>query len=281
MREHIEAIRNDNFGPNTYKESGYALRGLIRTDGFRLQLLAFKLNELNAVKYRRLPEAKLSPRINSTLGGTDYSLTEIRNVVKTKQDVSDLWGYDLKQIEILGLDQGQAFVIRVSALLPSCEQLTVDQEQETNGAIKEPSPSNVGGAGEAVMTKKPSTKFYNLVVKQKAVYQPTLKHRRWLKLRKGMMVYASRSISSIESNLPHLHGSAASIKDYTDKLRDAETHLDSFYGSVILKKHKWNARKARDEEYKQIASRLLKLVEESLGAKREDSNKVIIGVGLG
>ncbi|KAI8601678.1 hypothetical protein EDD21DRAFT_373913 [Dissophora ornata] len=55
MREHMEAIRDDNFDPRNYRESGYALRGSIRTDGFRLQLLAFKLNELNTVKYRHLP----------------------------------------------------------------------------------------------------------------------------------------------------------------------------------------------------------------------------------
>ncbi|KAG0346297.1 hypothetical protein BGZ54_005264, partial [Gamsiella multidivaricata] len=49
----------------------------------------FKLNEPNAIKYRRLPEAKLPSRTTSTLGGTDYFLTEIRNVVKTKQADQD------------------------------------------------------------------------------------------------------------------------------------------------------------------------------------------------
>ncbi|KAG0345993.1 hypothetical protein BGZ54_005371, partial [Gamsiella multidivaricata] len=98
MRQHIEAIQGDSFEPSSYKERGYALRGSFRTDGFRLQRLAFKLNELNAVKYRRLPEAKLPPRITSTLGGTDYFLTEIKNVVKTKQNVSDLWGCGPEQI---------------------------------------------------------------------------------------------------------------------------------------------------------------------------------------
>ena len=90
MREHTKAIRNETFEPKTYKESGYALRGSIRTDGFRLQLLTFKLGELNGVRYRRFPAKKLPPRISSTLGGTDYYLSEIRNVVRTKQDVVDL-----------------------------------------------------------------------------------------------------------------------------------------------------------------------------------------------
>ncbi|KAI8597232.1 hypothetical protein EDD21DRAFT_418911 [Dissophora ornata] len=129
---------------------------------------------------------------------------------------------------------------------------------------------------------KVATRFYNLAVKQKAVYQPTLKLRRWMEQRKDKAIYNSASISSIETNLPHLRGPEASIKEYVGKLKDVEAHLDSFYNSnMVLKKHRWNARKARDEEYLQIANRLFKLVGGSIGAKRKDSNKVVIGVGLG
>ncbi|KAI1302678.1 hypothetical protein EDD11_005591, partial [Mortierella claussenii] len=39
--------------------------------------------------------------------------------------------------------------------------------------------------------------------------------------------------------------------------------------------------RAKAEEYRQITNSLLKIVDGSLGAKREDKNKVIIGVGLG
>ncbi|KAF9176320.1 hypothetical protein BGZ51_000961, partial [Haplosporangium sp. Z 767] len=39
-----------------------------------------KVKESNAVMYRRLDENKLPSRINSTVGGTDYFLSEIRNV---------------------------------------------------------------------------------------------------------------------------------------------------------------------------------------------------------
>ncbi|KAG0303018.1 hypothetical protein BGZ98_007060, partial [Dissophora globulifera] len=74
---------------------------------------------------------------------------------------------------------------------------------------------------------------------------------------------------------------ASSIKDYVDRLQDVGTQLDSFYDNVVVKKHKWNARKARDEEYRQIANSLLKLVGGSIGVKRDDNNKIIIGVGLG
>ncbi|KAF9081924.1 hypothetical protein BGX23_000298 [Mortierella sp. AD031] len=132
-----------------------------------------------------------------------------------------------------------------------------------------------------LLAKKPPAKFYNLAVKQKAEYQPTLKHRRWLGQRKQQPIEGAGSISRIETELPHRHGPEASIKDYTQRLQKVEGHLNSFYGNVVLKKHRWNARKARDEEYKLIANRLLGLMGGSLGTKREESKKVVIGVGLG
>ncbi|KAG0366691.1 hypothetical protein BGZ54_005012, partial [Gamsiella multidivaricata] len=49
VRQHIGAIQDDNSEPSSYKQRGYALHGSLRTDRFRLQLLTFKLNELNAV----------------------------------------------------------------------------------------------------------------------------------------------------------------------------------------------------------------------------------------
>ncbi|KAF9536692.1 hypothetical protein EC957_009988 [Mortierella hygrophila] len=131
MKSHLQNIRADDFEPTSYTEKGYVLRGLIRTDGFRLHLLAFKLNELHSVKYRRLPADKLPSRLTSTVGGTDYFLTEIRNIVSTKQDVTQLWSCDPKSIKILGIDLGQAFVVGASAILPTREQPNVEQGQES------------------------------------------------------------------------------------------------------------------------------------------------------
>ncbi|KAG0044370.1 hypothetical protein BGZ89_006079, partial [Linnemannia elongata] len=39
----------------------------------------------------------------------------------------------------------------------------------------------------------------------------------------------------------------ARIGNYTQREREVEDDLDSFYGSVVVKKHKRNARKARAE----------------------------------
>ncbi|KAF9324069.1 hypothetical protein BG006_000898 [Podila minutissima] len=54
--------------------------------GDRSGLMA-SLHELNCVKYRRLPPERLPDRVTTTLGGTDYYLSEVRNVVKSKEDV--------------------------------------------------------------------------------------------------------------------------------------------------------------------------------------------------
>ncbi|KAF9334379.1 hypothetical protein BG006_002280 [Podila minutissima] len=66
-----------------------------------------------------------------TVGGVDYYLAEIRNIVKTQDDVSRLWpNCDPKDIQILGFDLGQAFVAGVSALLPSSTASAVLTEQK-------------------------------------------------------------------------------------------------------------------------------------------------------
>ncbi|KAF9188015.1 hypothetical protein BGZ49_003985, partial [Haplosporangium sp. Z 27] len=69
--KHITDIRRDDFDPEKYRESGYALTGTIRTDGFRIQLLAYKLKELQCVRFKRLPKNRLPSQFTSTLGGLD------------------------------------------------------------------------------------------------------------------------------------------------------------------------------------------------------------------
>ncbi|KAG9071582.1 hypothetical protein KI688_005795 [Linnemannia hyalina] len=95
----------------SYSSKVYALRGSIKTDGYRIQLLAFKLNELNRVKYLQLGENKLPDPLISTLGGTDHYLTEIRNVVKTIEDVKRIWDCDPKEIKVLATDLGKGHAV--------------------------------------------------------------------------------------------------------------------------------------------------------------------------
>ncbi|KAF8921699.1 hypothetical protein BGZ58_003994 [Dissophora ornata] len=84
-------LDHEDFRPDTYTRKGYFPRGTIRSDGFTLQLLCFKTKELLSVKYERLPDDRLPPRLASTVHGTNDFLTEIRNVLRTKEDMARLW----------------------------------------------------------------------------------------------------------------------------------------------------------------------------------------------
>ncbi|KAG9323017.1 hypothetical protein KVV02_008085 [Mortierella alpina] len=172
-------------------------------------------------------------------------------------DVNTLWGCAPDEIKILGIDLGQACVVGASALLP------------------EPLPST---------PKRTRVVFHNLAIKQKAVYQPELKHRRWMQEQKAKDLGGAGvgSISDIETALPPRRGENACFTDHIGRREQAKGHLDTFYnGNNRFKKHKWDARRAKEEEYRVMTDRLLKLVGGSIGAQRDETNKVIIGVGLG
>jgi hypothetical protein len=137
------------------------------------------------VKYRRLPVEKLPCRLTSTVGGTDHFLTEIRNIVSTKQDIVRLWNCDPESVKILGIDLGQAFVVGASVILPPHKLPNIEQGQEPGDTTMESSLLSVDSEEEA---EEPSPKFFNLTAKQKAVYRSTFKHRRWFKHRKERTV---------------------------------------------------------------------------------------------
>ncbi|KAF8946282.1 hypothetical protein BGZ52_008872, partial [Haplosporangium bisporale] len=85
LKSHLEEFEKPGFQPRNYVKNGYISRGSLLTDGFGLYLLAFKLKELQSVRYKRLPEDRLPPRMTST---------------------------------ILTLDAGKAFVVGAYAYLP-------------------------------------------------------------------------------------------------------------------------------------------------------------------
>lgn len=130
VRSHLANVQNEWLDYLTYGEKGYILQGSLRTDGFRIHLLAFKLQELQAVRFRRNLEDRLPPRLTSTVGGIDYYLQEIRNVITTKEDVARLWpGVRPEKIKTLTLDGGQACVIGAFADIP--------EDSRVNGKGKE------------------------------------------------------------------------------------------------------------------------------------------------
>ena len=83
-----------------------------------MEILAYKLHEHSCVRYKRLPLYQRPPRLTSTLSGLDGPLTEIRNVVATKEDVARLWGCPPSEIKILAIDLDKEYLVGASALLP-------------------------------------------------------------------------------------------------------------------------------------------------------------------
>jgi hypothetical protein len=225
--------------------------------------LAYKLKELKCVRFKRLSEDKLPTHITSTLGGTDQYLKEIRNIVESKKDVSKIWDCDPRKIKILGIDLGQACVVGASAILP-----------DTDNSLENP---NSGSQSQKMV-------YHNLSVKQKAVYQPIFKFRRWLENRRNTTHAGEEtSIADDEGHLPPVRGVNSSIESYFEKFKEVGGKLSEFYSDerYLVKRHLWDTKRARDLEFQRVADSLFKLVGGSLGQKRDDSNKVVIGVGLG
>ncbi|KAG0365534.1 hypothetical protein BGZ54_006449 [Gamsiella multidivaricata] len=115
-------------------------------------------------------QAKFDPM---TYEGHGY-LTEVRNIVKTQQDVIDLCRCGPDQIKVLGLDLSQIRVVGISALLPEID----DPASTTTGPGRKDDDDDMSSSFEDTTPTFGSRTYYNLAVKQKAVYQPTFKHRR-------------------------------------------------------------------------------------------------------
>lgn len=297
IKSHLTAVQDKWVDPINYATKGYILRGSIRTDGFLLQVPAYKLRELQSVRYRRLEPAKLPPKLTSTVGGTDYFLQEIRHVITCEEDVEKLWpGVPVDRIKTLTFDGGQACVFGAFADL--AEDVLSQAKGKDN--VNESSMEGVTTTTSSVSSKIPvpspqsqesptvssRTTFHNLAVKQKAVYQPTFKFRRWLEGAKQEQVSVDGqqvSISHIESRLPPLKGEGSSVINYFEELERVERNLLEFYAGSDnrFKRNKWDMERARQYEFQLLADRVLGILGGSIGRRYDPSNPAVIGVGLG
>ncbi|OAQ22581.1 hypothetical protein K457DRAFT_25963, partial [Linnemannia elongata AG-77] len=118
IRDHLKLVEETK--PKDYHHSGYIPQGSIRTDGFLVQVLTFKLRERQDARFKRLAEEDMPSRTTTTVAGTNSFLQEIRNVIRSEQDIRELWpGKDVDRMKILTLDGGQACVVGAFAHLPN------------------------------------------------------------------------------------------------------------------------------------------------------------------
>ncbi|KAF9187611.1 hypothetical protein BGZ51_001195 [Haplosporangium sp. Z 767] len=248
IRDHINGLRTADFDPRAYTQKGYLLCGSVKTDGHRLQVLAFKLRELLPVRYKRYNSDLLLDRLLSTAAGTDDHLAEARNVFKTKKDVERLLGSIADQvapISYLGIDPGQSCVVDAVAIV---------------GAASE----------EAEVASREAVS----VARSRRAVEPTSTE--------SSTEAEELSISKIETKLPPLRGEQADFGAYVQHRNAHKNMLDTFYNgnNFKFKRYKWYAKAAREEEYHRLMNALLSMVSGSIGAKKKDEDKVIIGVGL-
>ncbi|KAF9138940.1 hypothetical protein BG015_002208 [Linnemannia schmuckeri] len=107
IRCHLQQVEDTK--PKDYWSGDYIPTGSVVTDGFRIKVQAFKLEERQDARFKRVPEEDMPLRLTTTVAGVDYYPQETRNVIKTKEDVEKLWpGKDMERIKVLTIDAGQA-----------------------------------------------------------------------------------------------------------------------------------------------------------------------------
>lgn len=116
------------------------------------------------------------------MGGVDYYLQEIRNVITSKEDVERLWpGARVEDIKMLTLDMGQACLVGAFVHLPHKlsksrkDMKPVESEFAMKNVITTSHKPTLTATGQELTTmpvESLRSAFYNLAVQSKVVYQP-------------------------------------------------------------------------------------------------------------
>ncbi|KAG0263678.1 hypothetical protein DFQ27_001635 [Actinomortierella ambigua] len=284
-----------------------------------------------SVRFKRpgyQPEV-LPDRLITTIVGTCDPLTEVRNAFATKEDVDRRLGYSIEQadkVSYLGIDLGQTCVAgrepriggRSHNRHRGCKSNGRRNKRGFRGGRQQ------GSKGSKKKKKKKGKKdpspggmrHIELFGKQKAVSQPTLKHRSWMEAQKRRPLNQSAvqegvhestsiapvstihqqtagtpdpvetsipSISTIESAVSPLRGANGCFSKHVDRNEDNKEVLDKFYNGnkFFFKRHKWHARRARQGVYYRLADGFLRMVGGSIGEKKDKDNPVVVRIGLG
>ncbi|KAG0357640.1 hypothetical protein BGZ54_000260 [Gamsiella multidivaricata] len=279
LREHLGCLWAETFDPR----SGTA------------GVLAFKLKELQSVRYRRVPENKLPNPFVTTIGGTNRYLTEARNVFSTSAAVESLLAADPSQVGVLPLDLGTSCLVGATVSLPPGQTPAIlkrplgeegdQKKKKTRRAKRKPSDRKDQRKRQKArkLTKQTqTTQYFDMVVKRKAVSRPTDSFANWLEERKENSIGAStgRTIQDIETDLPLLKGEGASFRKYVAARRASEEDLNNFYNNTNFWKHGWDAEVCRKEEFYKVTNGLLNMIGGSVGRPRLPHQHVAIAIGL-
>ncbi|KAG0221208.1 hypothetical protein BGW42_008116, partial [Actinomortierella wolfii] len=220
----------------------------------------------------------------SVLGGTNRYLSEIRNVVKSSEDVKQIWNCRPEDVTILALDLGTEGLVGSTVFLPEGVSHIRQLKKQKTGRKKRRKRSKRGSRSSN--KSRIPLRTFDLFVKRRAVAQPTKKFQSWLDSKKQTTICrGNKTISDAESSLAPLRGEGASVRNHLEGYKTAEgngringrnldeANLDAFYNQSNLWKHKWDAQRARKEEFDRVANSLFKMVGGSLGEKRREDQK--------
>jgi len=236
MISHLQEIDHPDFDATLYTRHGYILQGSVKSNGHLIQVSAFKLHELQAVRYRRLSPDRMPNPLTSTLGGTDKYLKEIRNAICSPYDVQSTFGCEPKDITVMALDLGTEGLVGATVLPP--DGADAPRRRKKSRRRRRPDKKRRRRRGRKSSTKK----HVDVVVKQRAVEQPTKRFQHWLNNQKeAIRIDSNSTFADVEASLPPLRGEGASVRFHVQARRQAEPVLDALYNQSNFVKHAWDA----------------------------------------
>ncbi|CAO3676652.1 unnamed protein product [Umbelopsis ramanniana] len=221
----------------------YVLNGSFRTDGQTLQLLAFdtkKFKKSSSVDDDVDDDDNRSEDTDSQ--GVNRLLKNVDAMFPNVDAVRNHFA-DPEKVTIVGIDLGETLTVAACAIKFAVV---------SDNAVR------------------------NLTVRRSALYQPTLKARKYLEERK------SAKVRSAEQSVPgNKDCSFPASNEYASKRLLAQSVLQSFYASKRFKRLAHDQKKARRGEFDVATNAILKMAGTHIGKHKMEKEDVLFAIGLG
>ena len=217
-------------GSRKDQKSRFVLRTMMYTNGLEIKCL---VND-------RLEQ---KPRVLEPGG----SLTDLAKTVKKKSKLLPFneLPIDVAHIKrVIGIDTGEKYAVGCSMKLVDGYQ-KVDNKLAYNGDIS------------------------NLVIKSKALSEPTRKYSKWLQGKKTAEIF------ELERSLEKR--TAENWSDYTSRWKPVYDALSLFYNSKAMKKKRWDHQKAIRQQWDQAVNGILKMTGAGMKQKSDGSTAFCFG----